>query len=237
MLILGIDTSTSQVGVALGSDEGILGEVRLARGRRHAEALVPAIAYLLHESGSELSELAALAVGIGPGLFTGLRVGVTTAKVMAQALRIPVVPVASLDLLAYSVRLTDRSIAALLDARRGEVYSALYRSVPGGAQRISEYRVAPPSELEAELEAARDDLLLVGDGALLYRDRLQVERAEWASSTYARPSPAALVELASARYNREEFCRPHEVEPLYLRKSDAQIAWPESGSRTAPGSR
>ena len=79
----------------------MLGEVRLAGGRRHAEQLAPAIEYLRRELGIDLGHLAAIAVGIGPGLFTGLRVGVTTGKVMAQALRIPVVGIPSLDLVAY----------------------------------------------------------------------------------------------------------------------------------------
>lgn len=228
MLVLGVDTATPQVAVAVGSDEGILGQVRLARGRRHAEALAPAIEYVLDESGVKVDDLAVLAVGVGPGLFTGLRVGITTVKVMAQALRVPVVPVPSLDLVAYPVRFTDRLIAAAIDARRGEVYAATYHPVPGGVQRAGEYRVLPPGDLAAELEATGEDVLLVGDGARVHRDELLLDGAELASPAHDHPSPAALVELACARYRREEFCRPEEVLPLYVRKSDAEINWSAS---------
>ncbi|MBI2168114.1 MAG: tRNA (adenosine(37)-N6)-threonylcarbamoyltransferase complex dimerization subunit type 1 TsaB [Actinobacteria bacterium] len=226
MLILGIDTASAQVGVALGGEEGVVAQVRLAQGRRHAEQLAPAVQYVLAEAAVRLSDLAALAVGIGPGLFTGLRVGITTAKVMAQALEIPVIPVASLDLVAYQVRFTDRLIATVADARRGEVYYSLYRSVPGGIQRSGEYRVGPPSDLAAELVATGGDVLLVGDGALRYRQQFaeELDRVEFASPSFAHPSPAALVELACARYGREDFLRPAEVEPLYLRKSDAELS-------------
>ena len=108
MLVLAIDTATKQVGVAIGDGGAVRAEVRLAGGRRHAEQLVPAISALLDWTGVRLDQLAAIAVDVGPGLFTGLRVGITTAKVMAQALRVPVVPVASLDLVAYPVRHSPR---------------------------------------------------------------------------------------------------------------------------------
>jgi len=225
--LLAIDTATPQVGVAVGSDENVVAQVRLARGRRHAEQLAPAIRYAMDEAGVSATDLAAVAVGIGPGLFTGLRVGITTAKVMAQALSIPVVPVPSLDLVAYPVRFTDGVVAAVCDARRGEVYYALYRSVPGGVQRLDDYAVGDPGTLAGELMALDGDALLVGDGALLYRDRLadEVSRADFASAAFAYPSPAALIELAGARYRREEFVRPADVQAMYLRKSDAEIAW------------
>lgn len=228
-----MDTATPQVGVALGSEEGLLAQVRLARGRRHAEQLAPAIEYVLRESGVKAGDLAAVAVGIGPGLFTGLRVGVTTAKVMAQALEIPVVPVPSLDIVAYPVRFTARIVAAVCDARRGEVYHAVYRPVPGGVQRMRDYRVGPAREVGAELQATGEEVLFAGDGALMYRQVLeeQVDRADFASASFAYPSPSALVELACSRYRREEFVRPPEVKPLYLRKSDAEIAWEGTGAR------
>lgn len=233
MLILGIDTATDQVGVALGSDSGLRGEIRLGGGRRHAEQLTPSIEGLLGSSGVSIGELAAVAVGVGPGLFTGLRVGVTTAKVLAQALSVPVVPIASLDLVAYPLRFTDRTVVALLDARRGQVYHARYRPVPGGLQRVSDYAVDDPDDVVAELMATGGELLLAGDGALAYREELRrVDRTEIAPSTFAWPSPATLVELACERYRLEEFVRAAEVEPLYLRKSDAEIAWDtRSGAR------
>src|SRR5437867_4271444 len=100
MLILAIDTATSRVSVAVGDADSVRGEVHLAGGRRHAEQLAPAVQYLCRELEIELAHVTAIGVGLGPGLFTGLRVGVTTAKVMAQTLRIPVVGIPSLDLVA-----------------------------------------------------------------------------------------------------------------------------------------
>jgi tRNA threonylcarbamoyladenosine biosynthesis protein TsaB len=237
VLLLALDTSTAQVSVAIGERGAVLGSVQLAGGRRHAEQLAPAIDYLRRECGVDLEHLAAIAVGTGPGLFTGLRVGVTTAKVMAQALRIPVVGIPSLDLVASPLRHSERTIVAVLDARRREVFAALYQPVPGGVQRISDYGVHAPTELVADLiadvAAHPHGLLLAGDGVARFADEFAaLEHAEVAGAEYAAPSVAALVALATARAEREEFEQPGELRPLYLRQSDAEIMWERNGSRT-----
>jgi tRNA threonylcarbamoyladenosine biosynthesis protein TsaB len=224
VVILAIDTATSRVSVALGDGGEVVGAVALAGGRRHAEQLAPAIRYLCDELHVELRHLASIAVGVGPGLFTGLRVGVTTAKVLAQTLRVPVVGVASLDLVAYPLRHTDRMVVAVLDARRHEVFHASYRPVPGGVQRVSDYAVRRPEELAADLQTEAHGILLAGDGVARYRSELgALEHAELAGAEYAYPSVAALVELGTARVEREEFEAPSELRPLYLRRSDAEI--------------
>ena len=231
MLILGIDTATPQVGCAIGGHEGVLAVYQSAKGKRHAETLVPAIQFLSKQTGIELSEIGAVAVDIGPGLFTGLRVGVATAKAMASALRVPMVPVPSLDLLAFPVRWTSRRIVSVVDARRGEVFFAFYRQVPGGLQRLSAMRIGSPEELCSEIQATGEECLAIGDGALRYAESLaDVHRVEIEDAGLAFPSPAALVQLAHARALREEFVNPWELRPLYLRKADAEVNW-----QTGPG--
>jgi tRNA threonylcarbamoyladenosine biosynthesis protein TsaB len=226
VLLLGFDTATPQVGVAISNDGALVGELRLGHDRRHAEHLAPGIEYLCRRLDLELSQVSGIAVGLGPGLFTGLRVGVTTAKVMAQALRVPIVGIPSLDLVAYPLRHTNRVIVAALDARRGEVFHARYQPVPGGVQRVSEYELGTPRDLVADLVVAGDEMLLAGDGALRYRDAFaEVDRAEQAGASFAAPSAAALIELAAARMEREEFSSAWDVQPLYLRQSDAEIEW------------
>ncbi|MGH9001243.1 MAG: tRNA (adenosine(37)-N6)-threonylcarbamoyltransferase complex dimerization subunit type 1 TsaB [Acidimicrobiia bacterium] len=226
MLLLCIDTATPQVGVALGTDDAVIGRVALARPQHHAEHLAPAIEYLCTQLDISLDQLSGIGVGIGPGLFTGLRVGVTTAKVMAQTLRIPLIAVPSLDLLAFEVRYTDRLVVPVVDARRGEVFYATYRQVPGGVQRLSEYEICTPDDLAAELSAKGEEALLLGDGALRYRERfVELERVEFGSASLCYPSPSALVELARAKFFREDFCHPRQVHPLYLRVSDAEMNW------------
>ena len=226
MLILGIESSTVQVGCAIGGHEGVLASFHAARRRRHVETLVPAIEFTCRQAGVELDELGAIAVDVGPGLFSGLRVGVATAKTLAQALRLPVIGVVSLDLLAFPVRHSNRLIVPAIDARRGELYYAFYRQVPGGVQCLSGYHLGKPGDLASELLARGEDVLLVGDGPLRYAEILSdVRWGELGGPATAYPSAAAVVELAHPRALREEFMTPSELEPLYLRKSDAEINW------------
>lgn len=234
MLILGIETATVQVGCAIGGHEGVRASFHMAHKRRHVETLVPAIEFLCRQSGIDLADIAVVAVDVGPGLFSGLRVGVATAKALAQALRVPTIGVSSLDLLAFPVRHTSRLIVPAIDARRGELFYAFYRQVPGGAQRLSGYQLGSPDDLASELLARNEDCLVVGDGAVRYPEVLtDVSGAEAGGATLAHPSASALVELAHPQALREEFVPPWELEPLYLRKSDAEINW----SAAAEGAR
>ena len=227
MLILGIETATDQVSCAIGGHEGVLALFEVLRGRRHAETVAPAIQLICREADVTLDEIGAIAVDVGPGLFTGMRVGIATAKAMAQALRVPVIPIASLDLLAFPLRHADRLIAAVIDARRDEVYFAFYRQVPGGLQRVTGPTVGSVDDLMGELMARGEESLCVGDGALRHRELIAagVQRIEFAEQWLAHPSAAPLVQLAHAKALREEWVPGSAVEPLYLRKPDAEINW------------
>jgi len=226
VLVLAIDTSTLQTSVALGTEQGTVGAVHMRADRPHHEMVSAAVAQLLEWSGTAPDALGGVAVGLGPGLFTGMRVGIATGKTMAQTLGIPIVGVASIDLLAFSARYARRLICAATDAKRGEVFYAFYRPVPGGVAREEDFQVGTPDDLLAELEARREDILLVGSGGLVYRQRLEGSaHVEIASPGLAHPSAEALVELAVPRFVREDFDRLYDVQPIYIRKADAEIAW------------
>ena len=163
-------------------------------------------------------------------MFTGLRVGVTTAKVLAQALRVPVIPIPSLDLLAYPLR-HARGARRARDRRapqRGLL--RLYRPVPGGVQRGSEYEVGSPDDLAAELEARGEERCCAATARCGSRTRSPtLDRVELAGPAHAAPSWRRCRSWRSRGFEREEFCAPDEVLPLYLRKSDAEIAWDRKG--------
>jgi tRNA threonylcarbamoyladenosine biosynthesis protein TsaB len=222
LLVLAMDTATPVTAVAVGSESGTLAEVAVRHERRHAEVLTPAVRWVLEQAEVDPATLAGVAVGTGPGLFTGLRVGVSTAKALAQAWGLPMVAVPSLDLIAFAHRHVQRAICPVIDARRGEVFCALYRHAPGGVVRVTDYQVLRPDQLAAGIEARGEEVLLCGDGALLYREAFEHlgEQSEFGGLTQASPSAAALVELALPRMLREEFTSPLEVTPLYLRRPD-----------------
>ena len=226
MLILGIETATQQVSVAIGGHEGVLGQFEVSRGRRHAETLAPAIEFLCRQADIQIAEFGAIAVDIGPGLFTGMRVGLAAGKAIAQALRVPMIGISSLDLLAFPLRYADRTIAAVIDARKGELFYAFYLPVPGGIQRVTEPRVGTTDDLVADVLARGQNVLCVGDGALRYRGEIEsTVHCEFAEQFLAHPSAAPLVQLAHARALREEWVNPRDIQPMYLRAPDAQINW------------
>jgi len=233
VLVLGIDTSTAQVGVAIGGHEGVLAQAHSSRGKRHAENLTPAIDFVRRQARVDLHEISCVAVDLGPGLFTGLRVGVASAKAIAHALRVPMIGVPSLDLLAFPVRFSPRRIVAAIDARRGELFYAFYRQVPGGVQRLSDHQIGTPDDLASELLASGEDSLLVGDGAQRYAEVFEgLSRVEVADHGLAYPSAASLVQLAHAQALREEWVKPWDLQPLYLRVPDAEINWSTREART-----
>jgi tRNA threonylcarbamoyladenosine biosynthesis protein TsaB len=226
MIVVGIDTSTDRTSVALGTEHELLAAAGFAGVHRHDD-VVPALERLLSWTGVELEHVGGVAVGLGPGLYTGLRVGIQAGKSLAQVLRVPIVGIPSLDVLAFGVQHTSRRIVAVMDARRREVFVARYDPVPGGIVREGGYEVSTPSNLAAELGVAREEMLLVGNGAILYRKELEQVGAhvELAPAPFAHPWAAALVSLAAPRLIREETDRLVDVAPLYLRKTDAEIAW------------
>jgi tRNA threonylcarbamoyladenosine biosynthesis protein TsaB len=230
VLVLGIETSTPQSGVCLATEQGLVASAALAGGRAHGQFVVPAIAFCLDQAALEVDAIAGVAVGVGPGLFTGMRVGIATAQAFAHARRLPVVGLPSLDLLAFPVRHVRRLICSVLDARRGELFWAFYRSVPAGVQRVTEFRVGPGAKLAGELEAAPEDVLCIGDGALACRSLLESTGADVGSPSMAYPSAEALVELALPRFLREDAQLPEDLRPVYLRRVDARISWSNRGA-------
>jgi tRNA threonylcarbamoyladenosine biosynthesis protein TsaB len=230
MLILGIETATERVSVAVGGHEGVMGMFELTRGRRHAETLAPAIEFVLRQADIDIQEISVVAVDVGPGLFTGMRVGLASGKAIAQALRIPMIGISSLDLLAFPNLHSDRLVVPVIDARKGEVFWAMYRAVPGGVQQVAAPGVGPVDELVGDLLARSQETLLVGDGAHRYRDEI-LEGFHCEVGADVHPSAAPLVTLAHARALREEWVNPWEIEPNYLRPPDAQINWSTRGTR------
>jgi tRNA threonylcarbamoyladenosine biosynthesis protein TsaB len=226
VLILGIESATAQVGCAIGGHEGVLASAHSSRAKQHAEILTPQIDFVRRQARVELSEISVVAIDVGPGLFTGLRVGIASGMAIAHALGVPMIGVVSLDLLAFPVRFTSRLVVAAIDARRGELFHAFYRTVPGGMQRMTDYAVSTPDDLASDILAHSEECLMVGDGALRYHEVFDgLRKVEIADNAFAHPSASALVQLAHAQALREQFVKPWEIQPLYLRKPDVDINW------------
>jgi tRNA threonylcarbamoyladenosine biosynthesis protein TsaB len=169
-------------------------------------------------------DLDAVVVDIGPGLYTGIRVGLATAQGLAAAFGIPVIPAVSVDALALEAKTGHRTIWAVIDARRGEFAVARYRPVPGGVVRDSTTGLMDPERLRAALESTTDDSLVVGDAAELgdgfFRGMHHVKTGK---PRY--PYAVALAEIGAGKYERDDFPSPDDIQPLYLREPDVTINW------------
>jgi tRNA threonylcarbamoyladenosine biosynthesis protein TsaB len=212
--VLAIATATEQVSVALSSPAGE-GAVSLRAGRRHGESLAPAIRSLLELARLTPQDIGLVAVDRGPGLFTGLRVGIATAKALAAALGKPVVASSSLDILARPLRGLGRPVASVVDARRGECFWALYDRA---GDRVSEPAVAAPDLLAKALADLDEPPLLVGDGARRYRDALG---RDVAPELFDHPSAPVLAAMAAELIHQA----PEAVSAMYLRGADVRIGW------------
>ena len=217
MLLLALDTSTTAITVALHDGSSVLAEVTTLDARAHAEHLAPGIVRALAEAGATATDVSDVAVGLGPGPFTGLRVGVVTARTFALATGARVHGLSSLDALAHAAvaggHVGDGELLVATDARRKEVYWATYvvaPSAPGGVARRTAPAVTRPADLPAE--AVR--LPTVGRGPQLYPDVLA-----HGTAAVLDVSGAALAGLVVARLAAGEAVDEHE--PLYLRRPDA----------------
>ena len=226
-MILGIESATSRVGCAIGDADGVRAARESAQPRRHAESLVPQIAEIVEESGVPIADIEVIAVDVGPGLYTGLRVGITTAITMAYALNTAMVPVTSLELVARGAgRAADKRAAhksweridAVIDARRGELFHAAFTPA---FDWISEPDVVDPQTLAETLRSTAAETLLVGDGIEAHAEvfaqaGFNTERCS------AYPRAETIVELAAAAVATGKVVNADSIRPLYLRGPDAQ---------------
>ena len=230
MLLLAVETATESAGVALADEDGVLASVSVSRGRRHVEVVAPTISFLCDRVGISPAAVDAIAVDVGPGLFTGLRVGVATAQSLAFAANVGVVAVTSFDVLAAAVCASgiaspDIRVIAVVDARRGEVFSASYRIDGQTPISTGEPRIDSPDDL-AKLLSGPGPTLAVGGGAIRYADIFSaVAGVEIGGATWASPPVDVLAQIGVRRALEGDLVTPSAVMPKYLREADARINW------------
>lgn len=217
MLILGIETASGASSVALVEDREEAASVSRAGRTGHASFLIPAIDFCFEQAGRRPHQLDLVAVDIGPGLFTGIRVGLATAQGLAAMLGVPIMGASSLDALALQAATGRRRIWPVVDVRRGEVAVAGYRPVPGGVVTDSPPELVRYEHFRGILASDPNDALVVGDWGALPPSVLRgLRRVKTGRPRH--PSAAALAELVSSRAERGEYGSPEEVRPLYMRE-------------------
>jgi len=224
MKVLAIETATMLGGVAILSEEdGLIGELRVNVRIAHAERLMSAIQWLLNASQLSIKDISAFAVSIGPGSFTGLRIGLSTAKGFSYSTGKPLLPVLTLDAFARTLPFCTYLICPMLDARKDEVYTALYKWEDGLCKKIISEMAITPKEFLKEIKG---ETVFIGDGALIYKklimDTLK-DNAVFAPPGKMLPSAGGAAEIAIEMLKNDINIDPLSLTPFYIRKSEAEI--------------
>jgi len=243
MILLSIDTVADVVGVAVTSGTNVLAVSEVRSERRHAEELTPLIDFVRRRADVDFREIDAVAVDVGPGLFTGMRVGIAAAKSIAHLLDVPTIGVCSLDALAADATESTGEgdgvdptsvIVATLDARRREVYWATYRTAADGGegrQRVLAPQVGSREDLLASVRERGQNVTFVGNWARDRADELVSElavvplRATVVREHAGVPRVTVVARLAAAMAVREQWSEPAQLQAMYLRSPDVQISW------------
>ncbi|MCB2223172.1 MAG: tRNA (adenosine(37)-N6)-threonylcarbamoyltransferase complex dimerization subunit type 1 TsaB [Actinobacteria bacterium] len=224
MRIVAIESATPAASVALAEGREVVGSSQRVDRRGHVAFLVPALEFLFDQAGWSPGDVDVVAVDVGPGLFGGIRAGLSTAQALAGAVGARLAPVSSLDAVALRAATAHRKIWAVVDARRGEYAVAPYQPVPGGVVREGGVELVSAEAFRAILASDRRDGLVVGDWEALPESVFRgLHGIKTGRPRY--PAADAVVDLALARAERDDLPHPDEVRPRYLREPDVRINW------------
>ena len=217
MIILGMDTCSANAAVAVMNDKKLIGEFVISNDRTHSQVIMPLVDDMLKKCGLDISDIDVFAVSVGPGSFTGLRIGMATVKTLAQFCKKPIIGVSSLDSLYENCALFDGIVCPIIDARHGEVYNALYKD----GKRITDYRVVSVDWLIEQLNGQK--VCFCGDGVLTYGDKLaQCTDFSVATQNISMQKASSLCIAAYKRAINNDFDDVYSLLPVYLRKSQAE---------------
>ncbi len=223
MMVLAIETATLLGGVAIMDEKGLIAEIRLNVKTTHSERLMTAIDTILRLASVKVTDIDAYCISIGPGSFTGLRIGLSTVKGLAFATKKPVVSVPTLDAFAWNFPFSIYPVCPMFDARKKEVYTALYEWHEGDFKKLIPEISVRPEEL---LKDIKGPVVFVGDGARLYSNIIQSIKGEdaiFAPPHVDVPSASTIAYIGLKKALKGDFSDPITLTPHYIRRSEAEI--------------
>ncbi|MEF2901985.1 MAG: tRNA (adenosine(37)-N6)-threonylcarbamoyltransferase complex dimerization subunit type 1 TsaB [Terrisporobacter sp.] len=237
MKILGIDTSTMAANVAVLEDDKLICEYTINTKKTHSQKLMPMIENMLKLSDLDIKEIDAIAICVGPGSFTGLRIGMATAKAMAHVNNIPLIGVNSLEILGANMDLCNRNICSILDAQRNQVYMNKYILKDYKITELEEISIKAIDELLEEISSSNEDWVLVGEAVYKYKEKIEE------ISNITIPSPANNITKASTlcfvardkMLANDQVYNCYNINPMYIRKSQAEEQYEEKQKRLKDG--
>ncbi len=223
MKILAIDSSTKYLSLAISERGRVIASFHRDLEQQHCARIIPEIDRLLKKAKSKLGNIDCIAFSIGPGSFTGLRIGAATVKGLTLDGKIKVVAVPTLDVLAYNVKESKRLIVPIVDAKRGNVYASTYSFSGEKLKRHMRYSVLPVSEL---LKNIKGNAVFLGDGLVPYKKVIEDDfkfKAEFAAEKYWYPAVETVAKLGYESAKKKRFEEPDRFVPMYLYPKDVQV--------------
>lgn len=225
MKVLAVDTSSIVASVAVLDDNKLIGEYTVNHKRTHSETLLPMIKELLNACELKTKDIDIFAASIGPGSFTGLRIGVATIKALAHSVDKPVVGIPTIDALAYNLNYCSNLIVPIMDARRDRVYTGMYKWSDNKFEVIKAQDVIEIETLLDELQDREEAIIFNGDGCDVYREIITKKldsKAVFAPSCVNMPKASSVAQLAFKKAQKNELQSYYDLVPEYLRKSQAE---------------
>ena len=223
MKILALDSSGLVASVALLENDNLVAEFTVNNKKTHSQTLLPMLDEVVNAAGIELDVVDAIAIAAGPGSFTGLRIGAATVKGLSLALDKPVVPVPTLEGLAYNFWGSDRLICPIMDARRNQVYATFYMWENGKLIRLTDHMAESIERVIEIAEMLEQEVIFLGDGVPVHRERLEQNPAFLFAPAHCNMQRASAVAALGAIMAEEGLAKPgNAFELIYLRKSQAE---------------
>ncbi|WP_122640423.1 tRNA (adenosine(37)-N6)-threonylcarbamoyltransferase complex dimerization subunit type 1 TsaB [Romboutsia sp. Marseille-P6047] len=233
MKILGIDTSSNASSVAVIEDNKLVCEYTVNTKTTHSQKLMPMIENMLSMSEVDIKDIDAIAISIGPGSFTGLRIGMATAKAIAHVNNLPIIGVNSLEILSGNMNLCDKKICSILDAQRNQVYTGRYKFENGSIVEIQPVDVVEIESLLEEIYNDSEEWILVGEAVYKYEDKIkEIKNIKTPAPSHNVTKASSLCSIAKEKYNKNiDIYNCYDINPMYIRKSQAEVQYEEKMKR------
>ena len=237
MKVLGIDTSSNATSIAVIEDNKLICEYTINTKTTHSQKLMPMIENMLKISEVNVNDMDMIAICQGPGSFTGLRIGMATAKALSHVNNLPIVGVNSLELLAGNMDLSDKKICSILDAQRTQVYMGQYKFENNKLVEIKSVDVVEIDELLEELKSSNEEWILVGEAVYKYEDKIkEIENICVPAPSHNVNKASSLCTIAMNKYDQNiDVYDCYTINPVYIRKSQAEVQYDEKMKRLKDG--
>ena len=237
MKVLGLDTSSNATSIAVIEDNKLICEYTVNTKTTHSQKLMPMIENMLKISEINVNDMDMIAICQGPGSFTGLRIGMATAKALSHVNNLPIIGVNSLELLAGNMDLSDKKICSILDAQRTQVYMGQYKFENNKLVEIKSVDVVEIDELLEELKSSNEEWILVGEAVYKYEDKIkEIQNIYLPAPSHNVNKASSLCTIAMNKYNQNiDVYDCYTINPVYIRKSQAEVQYDEKMKRLKDG--